>query len=127
MTNEEIMHGLKKAKENNPKATIGLAIEQMFGINPFSKKDAHSDNSCFVYANYPSDEYDEQELMKTICEIYSMSTLNLLELNGDDANYGVSIEDGLKLQAPGHCSPLSPATISHRQIWHLLSSYYNIV
>lgn len=127
MTEKEIMDGLKKAKENNPNATVGNAVEQMFFINPFSKEKAHSNDSYFVYANYPTDEYEEQSLLKTICEIYSMMSLGKIHLTGEDDTYGITILEGMKMPGPGHCIPLPPATISHEKIWHLLSSHYVVV
>lgn len=126
MTEKEILEGLKMAKEKNPNVTIGNALEQMFNINQFSKEKAHSNDSCFVYVNYPKDEYDEQDLLKTICEIYSKVTLGIIHLTGENSTYGVTITECLKISGPGHSVPLPPATISHDEIWHLLSSCYVI-
>lgn len=126
MTEQEILFGLQKAKEKNSNATIGYAVEQMFRIEPFSKAQMSSRESFYVYANYPIDEFDIQVLLKVICEIHSMATLGIIKLLGEDADYGVSLQEILLKQGPGHCTPLPPATISHEQIWHLLSNYYEI-
>ena len=126
MTEEIIINGLKQVKEAFPKATIGFALERMFGIDPFTKVEASSDDSFFIYVNYPADIFNMDELMKVICEIYSKTTLGEICLLKADENYGISLRESLLTQG-GHCAPLPPTITSSVTIWHILSSQYELL
>ena len=126
MTEKYIMEYLKKVKDAYSDATIGFALERMFNIDPFTKVKSSSDDSFFIYVNYPTDNYNENELVKAICEIYSKTTLGEICLLKENEDYGITIYESL-LKHNGHCAPLPPTIASMVSIWHMLSSQYKLL
>jgi hypothetical protein len=126
MTEKHIMDCLRQIKEIYPKATIGFALERMFNIDPFTKVKSHSDDSFFIYVNYPTDNYNENELVTTICEIYSKTTLGEICLLEEKGDYGITIYESLQ-KHNGHCTPLPPTITNVVSIWRMLSSRYKLI
>ena len=125
MTNEEIMYGLRKAKEQDPNVTIGRAIEQMMCIDVFYR-DMYSFENHSVYANIPDDcGHKVTDIAAVIGSISGMVRANEILLKGMNVDYGKMTEQDLqRLSTPGDIVPIMG---SDSETWQLLSSLYVFV
>ena len=125
MTENEILEGLKMAKDKNPNATIGNAIEQMMGLDLF-RHDKYLADINNVSANIPQDcLYTDESISGVIGFIGNMVHGRKIRLLGEDLNYGEPKEHDLeRLSTPGAISPIQGSGIN---TWHLLSNQYEII
>lgn len=124
MTEKEIMDGLKKARENNPNATVGNAVEQMMGLDLFWR-DKFQTEGNIVSANIPQCcLYTVKDVADVIGYIDNMVLERKISLLGEDINYGKPTDHDLKrLSAPGAISPILGSDIT---TWQLLSNHFEV-
>lgn len=125
MTENKILEGLKMAKEKNPNATIGNAVEQMMGLDLFWH-DKYLVDINTVCANIPQVcLYTVEDISDVIGHIDNMAHGRKIRLLGEDLNYGEPKEHDLeRLSTPGAISPIQGSDIN---TWHLLSNQYEII
>lgn len=124
MTENEILEGLREAKEKEPNTTIGNAVELMMGLDLFWY-DKYLTEGNIVSANIPQDcRYNVADVAGIVGIIDSMVRERKVILLGEDMNYGKPTEHDLKrLSTPGSIFPIQGSDI---KTWKMLSNRYEV-
>ena len=124
MIEKEILDGLKKTKDNKPNATIGIALEQMMGLDLFWH-DKYLTEGGTVCANIPQNcRYTVEDIAGVIGCIGIMVREQKLYLLGEDLDYGEpTMRDLKRLNVPGSISPIQGSDIT---TWKILSNHFEI-
>lgn len=122
MSENDILYGLLKVKEQNSNATIGVALEQLMGLDGF-----HFDNlgGNIVTVNISENcKFNKDDVAGVIGLVSSMVREGKLLLEEIDEDFGTYTEhELLRLSTPGSLEHVLGAD---NETWTLLSSKYSI-
>lgn len=124
---QEIKNGLQMTQKNCPKATVGMAIQELMGLGRFT----YRKNDYAIKVGRPVDcKFSIYDICNVIMQIQSLLDDEKIVLTKAIDNYG--LESNVEpMRVRGHHLesielPPIPCHLSNNQTWELLSSEYEI-